>query len=103
MKSVNALANAPAKAAADNPVRFSNEEKERLRKKKRKSGGSMSMKQALDKGLNKIISRKLLSWITASTFLCLGFINNEQWKAITIGYVGIQGFADLAATWKHGK
>ena len=66
-------------------------------------GGSMSMKQALDKGLNKIISRKLLSWITASTFLCLGFINNEQWTAITIGYVGIQGFADLAATWKHGK
>ena len=66
-------------------------------------GGSMSMKQALDKGLNKIISRKLLAWGTASTFLCLGFINNEQWTAITIGYVGIQGFADLAATWKHGK
>ena len=63
----------------------------------------MSMKQAIDKGLNKIISRKLLSWITAPTFLCLGFINNEQWTAITIGYVGIQGFADLAATWKHGK
>ena len=61
------------------------------------------MKQALDKGLIKIISRILLSWVTASTFLCLGFINNEQWTAITIGYVGIQGFADLAATWKHGK
>ena len=84
-------------------MRFSNEQKEQLRKKGLKSGGSMSMKQALDKGLNKIISRKLLSWITASTFLCLGFINNEQWTAITIGYVGIQGFADLAATWKHGK
>ena len=61
------------------------------------------MKQALDKGLNKIISRKLLSWVTSSTFLCLCFINNEQLTAITIGYVGIQGFADLAATWKHGK
>ena len=33
----------------------------------------------------------------------LGFINNEQWTAITIGYVGIQGFADLASMWKHGK
>ena len=63
----------------------------------------MSMKQVLDKGLNKLISRKLLSWFTASAFLCLGFINNEQWTAITIGYVGIQGFADLAASWKHGK
>ena len=66
-------------------------------------GGSMSMKQVLDKGLNKLISRKLLSWVTASTFLCMGFINSEQWTAITIGYVGIQGFADLAAMWKHGK
>ena len=86
MKSANALANAPAKAAA-----------------RKYKGGSMSMKQVLDKGLNKLISRKLLSWITASTFLCLGFINNEQWTAITIGYVGIQGFADLASMWKHGK
>ena len=86
MKSANALANAPVKTAA-----------------RKYKGGSMSMKQVLDKGLNKIISRKLLSWITASTFLCLGFINNEQWTAITIGYVGIQGFADLASMWKHGK
>ena len=61
------------------------------------------MKQAIDKGLDKLISRKLLAWVTASAFLVLGFVNNEQWTAITIGYVGIQGFADLAATWKHGK
>ena len=61
------------------------------------------MKQVIDKGLNKLISRKLLSWITASAFLVLGFVTNEQWTAITIGYVGVQGFADLAATWKHGK
>ena len=61
------------------------------------------MKQVIDKGLNKLISRKLLSWITASAFLVLGFVNNEQWTAITIGNVGIQGFADLAAMWKHGK
>ena len=66
------------------------------------SGGIM-MKQAIDKGLDKLISRKLLAWITASAFLVLGFVNNEQWTAITIGYVGIQGFADLAAMWKHGK
>ena len=61
------------------------------------------MKQAIDKGLDKLISRKLLAWVTASAFLVLGFVNNEQWTAITIGYVGIQGFADLAAMWKHGK
>ena len=86
MKSANALANAPAKAAA-----------------RKYKGGFMSMKEAIDRGLIKLISRKLLSWVTASTFLCMGYINSEQWTAITIGYVGIQGFADLAATWKHGK
>ena len=74
-----------------------------MENKNEDQGGTMSMKQVLDKGLNKLISRKLLSWVTASTFLCMGYINSEQWTAITIGYVGIQGFADLAATWKHGK
>ena len=43
----------------------------------------------------------ILAGITA--FLCLGIVNSEQWTAITIGYVGIQGFADLASMWKHGK
>ena len=48
----------------------------------------------------KAVSRKLLVWITASVFLGLGKITPDEWTAISIGYVGVEGFADLAVKWK---
>jgi hypothetical protein len=48
----------------------------------------------------KAISRKLLVWITASVFLGLGKITPDEWTAISLGYVGVEGFADLAVKWK---
>ena len=48
----------------------------------------------------KAISRKLLVWITASAFLGLGKITADEWTAISLGYVGVEGFADLAVKWK---
>ena len=62
----------------------------------------MSMKQVLDKGLNKIISRKLLVWVTASAFLLGELITADIWASISLGYVGLQGFIDAAVAWKHG-
>ena len=62
------------------------------------------MKQVLDKGLNKLMSRKLMVWSTA-TYLML-FTNSlasEDWVAISLAYIGIQGLADIAAQWRHGK
>jgi hypothetical protein len=58
------------------------------------------LKRALDVYLEKIVSRKLLVWLTSTGFLVGGLITNEQWVAIAFGYVGIQGFADLATKWK---
>ena len=58
------------------------------------------LKRALDVYLEKIVSRKLLVWLTSTGFLVGGLITNEQWVAIALGYVGIQGFADLATKWK---
>jgi len=60
-----------------------------------------------DRGLldilaEKAISRKLLVWIISSIFLCLGKISSDEWAAISIGYVGMEGFADLAVKWKKG-
>tara|TARA_R110001583_G_C5356641_1_gene381114 strand:- start:139 stop:345 length:207 start_codon:yes stop_codon:yes gene_type:complete len=60
----------------------------------------MTMRQLLDKNLNKFVSRKLLVWLTATGFLCTGFITNEQWVALALAYVGVQGFADIAVRWK---
>ena len=48
----------------------------------------------------KILSRKLLVWITASVFLGFGKITPEEWMGISLGYIGVQGVADLAAKWR---
>lgn len=48
----------------------------------------------------KAVSRKLLVWIVASLFLGFGKITPDEWTAISLGYVGIEGFADLATKWK---
>jgi hypothetical protein len=54
----------------------------------------------LDKWLAKLVSRKLLVWLTSTGFLIAGLITSEQWVAIALAYVGIQGFADIATQWK---
>lgn len=54
----------------------------------------------LDIITQKAISRKLLVWITGTILLCAGKITPEEWTAITMGYVGIEGFTDLAIKWR---
>lgn len=56
----------------------------------------------LDILAEKAISRKLLVWISSTVLLCVGSITAEEWTAISLGYVGVEGFADLAAKWKKG-
>ena len=48
----------------------------------------------------KYVSRKLLVWVTATVMLGMGNITPDEWTAITLGYVGIEGMADLAVKWK---
>jgi len=67
-------------------------------KKELKKDGNM--RGVLDVITEKAISRKLLVWVVATVFLCLGKITPEEWSGISVGYVGIEGFADLAAKWK---
>ena len=65
----------------------------------------MSMRQVLDKTLNKLMSRKLMVWLTATGFMLLDTVPlaSEDWVAISLAYIGIQGLADIAAQWRHGK
>ena len=30
-------------------------------------------------------------------------LRSEDWVAISLAYIGIQGLADIAAQWRHGK
>ena len=62
------------------------------------------MRLVLDKGLNKLLSRKLMVWSTA-TYLMLftSSLASEDWVAISLAYIGIQGLADIAVRWRHGN
>jgi len=61
------------------------------------------VKPVVDKLMGKVISRKFTVFSLATVFLYLGSITGEQWVAISLGYIGIQGVADIATQWKFGK
>lgn len=48
----------------------------------------------------KFVSRKLMVWAIATALLWTAKITPDEWTAITLGYVGIEGMADLAVKWK---
>jgi hypothetical protein len=54
----------------------------------------------LDIVTEKAISRKLLVWVVSTVMLGLGKITPDEWTAISLGYVGIEGIADIAIKWR---
>ena len=61
------------------------------------------MHEKLDKWLGKWASRKLIVWGPSTAFLALGHVTSSDWVAVSLAYIGLQGAADIAARWKHGK
>jgi hypothetical protein len=57
-----------------------------------------AIKPVVDRLMGKIISRKFTVFSLAT-----GSITGEQWVAISLGYIGMQGIADIATQWKFGK
>jgi hypothetical protein len=57
----------------------------------------------LDTVQKKVVSRKLMVWLTATGLMFNSNLASGDWVAISLAYIGIQGIADIAATWKHGK
>ena len=60
-------------------------------------------KHFLDKQIRTFMSKKLLVWIVATVGLYTLYLSDEQWTAITLGYVGSQAFVDAVATFRHGQ
>ena len=52
-------------------------------------------KNGLDKLLDKIISRKLLVWITATVLMYGSKITSDDWVLICMVYLGSQGALDI--------
>ena len=61
------------------------------------------MRAVVDKALAKVVSRKFTVFALATVFLYLGHLSGDQWTAVSLGYIGIQGIADIATRWKHGE
>ena len=51
----------------------------------------------LDRFQEKVVSRKLATWITSTVLLSLGLITPEIWMYISISYIASQGIADIVA------
>jgi hypothetical protein len=61
------------------------------------------MKHLLDKGLEKLISRKLLAWSTATGLLLFADLTSSDWVMITCVYIGGQTVVDTVARLKGVK
>ena len=63
------------------------------------------LKHAVDSMLNKLVSRKLMVWLTATGLMLTETLplQSGDWVAISLAYIGIQGLADIATQWKHGR
>ena len=62
------------------------------------------MRHAADKLLNKLMSRKLMVWLTATGLMLTQTVplESSDWVAISLAYIGLEGLADIATRWKHG-
>ena len=60
------------------------------------------IKEVFDRYTEKFISRKFLAWIVSCYMCYKGVLTSEDWVAVTLGYMGIQGAVDMATQWKRG-
>jgi len=58
------------------------------------------MRHIVDKGLQKLISRKLLAWATATSLLLFADLTSSDWVIITCVYIGGQTVIDAVARLK---
>lgn len=59
-------------------------------------------KHGLDKILDKLISRKLLVWLTATGLLAFSDLTSSDWVLISAIYIGGQSVVDVVGKFKSG-
>jgi len=60
-------------------------------------------KGALDAFQEKLVSRKLLVFLTATGLLIGAGLDPDTWGMIAMCYIGGQSTIDAVQTWRHGK
>ena len=61
---------------------------------------TMAIRAAIDKTLEKAISRKLLVWATATGLAASGFLTSGDWVTISALYLGGQAVIDAVVKLK---
>ena len=64
------------------------------------SGSSLDKRGVLDRFREKVVSRKLLVWLTGTVAMFMGVVSDSNWVAISLAYIAIQGIADIASQWR---
>ncbi|MHA1942100.1 MAG: hypothetical protein ACW97P_10270 [Candidatus Hodarchaeales archaeon] len=59
-------------------------------------------KGVLDSVQEKVASRKLLVFITATALMLWAHLDPDIWGMIAVCYIGGQSVIDFAKSWKHG-
>lgn len=54
----------------------------------------------LDKGISKLVSRKLLVWGTATAALFMGVVPANEWLQICLIYIGSQAAVDIVTAYR---
>ncbi len=60
-------------------------------------------KGALDKVLEKAVSRKLLVWVTATSLMLAGTLESGDWLTISALYIGGQSVIDAIVKLKSAE
>ena len=59
-------------------------------------------KGMLDSLQEKVVSRKLLVFLTATALMMCANLDPDIWGMIAVCYIGGQSAIDFAKSWKHG-
>ena len=62
-----------------------------------------AMQGVLDRVLYKVISRKLLTFLTATGLMIWSDLTSETWGLIAMVYIGTQGAVDIMKVYKYGE
>lgn len=57
----------------------------------------------LDKAMNKIISRKLFTFLTATGLMMWSDLSSDTWGLVAIVYIGSQGAVDVMKAYKYNS
>jgi hypothetical protein len=57
-------------------------------------------KHGIDKFLDKVVSRKLLVWLTATGLLAFSDLESSDWVLISAIYIGGQSVVDIVSKFK---